>query len=61
MVGGVPIEVSVYRDCGAPHLESASFVHGGRRYRIAWRGKSKRPEKDYARFDALLKTLTFAP
>jgi hypothetical protein len=34
-------------------------VHGGRGYRVTWRGKAKRPESDYARFDALLKTLTF--
>jgi hypothetical protein len=60
-VAGMKIRLSVYRDCGAPHLESATFVHGGRGYRIAWRGKSKRPEHDYARFDALLKTLRLEP
>jgi hypothetical protein len=50
----------VYRSCGAPHIESASFVHNGRGYRVTWRGKASRPEHDYARFDALLKTLTFS-
>jgi len=59
-VGGMKIRVSVYRNCGAPHIESASFVHNGRGYRVTWRGKSTRPESDYARFDAILKTLTFA-
>jgi hypothetical protein len=61
LVGGMTIRVSVYRNCGAPQLESASFVHGGRDYRIMWRGKGTRPENDYPRFDAMLKTLTFAP
>ena len=60
LVGGTKMKVSVYRACGAPNLQSASFVHGGRSYRITWRGRSKRPERDYARFDALLKTLTFS-
>jgi hypothetical protein len=59
-VGGMKIRVSVYRNCGAPRLQSASFVHDGRGYRITWRGKAKRPESDYARFDALVKTLTFS-
>jgi hypothetical protein len=58
-VGGMKIRVSVYRSCGAPHLESASFVHNGRGYRVTWRGKANRPEHDYARFDALLKTFAF--
>lgn len=60
MVGGMTIRVSVYRSCGAPHIEAASFIHDGRGYRITWRGRATRPEDDYARFDALLKTLTFA-
>jgi len=60
LVGGTRISVSVYRNCGAPNLESASFTHDGRAYRVTWRGKSRRPENDYARFDALLKTLSFA-
>jgi hypothetical protein len=59
LVGGTRISVSVYRNCGAPHIESASFVHDGRHYRITWHGKAMRPEHDYARFDALLKTLSF--
>ena len=61
LVGGMKINVSVYRNCGAPHIESARFVHNGRRYLITWRGKATQPENDYARFDALLKTLTFSP
>jgi hypothetical protein len=61
MVGGMRIRVSVYRHCGAPNVQSATFVHGGRAYRITWRGKASRPERDYTRFDALLETLTFAP
>lgn len=61
LVGGTRISVSVYRNCGAPNVESASFMHNGRRYRITWRGKARQPENDYARFDALLKTLTFSP
>ena len=61
MVGGMKIRVSVYRNCGAPHLESASFIHNGLGYRVTWRGKSRRPKDDYARFDALLRTLTFSP
>jgi hypothetical protein len=61
LVGGMEIRVSVYRNCGAPDLESASFVHGGRGYRITWRGKARLPEHDYARFDALLRTLSFSP
>jgi hypothetical protein len=60
LVGGTKIGISVYRSCGAPNLESATFTHDGRAYRITWRGKSKRPETDYARFDALLKTLSFS-
>jgi hypothetical protein len=60
LVGGMTIRVSVYRNCGAPHVESASFVHDGRAYRITWRGKASQPENDYPRFDALLKTLTFS-
>jgi hypothetical protein len=59
LVGGIKIRVSVYRTCGAPNLQSASFMHHGRGYWITWRGRSKRPERDYARFDALLKTLSF--
>jgi hypothetical protein len=59
-VGGMKVRVSVYRNCGAPDLESASFVHNGRGYRVTWRGKASRPERDYARFDALLKTFTFS-
>jgi hypothetical protein len=60
MVGGMKIRVSVYRTCGAPNLQSASFVRGGRGYRVTWRGKSTRPESDYARFDAVLQTIVFA-
>ena len=60
LVGGMKVSVSVYRRCGAPHLESASFVHNGRGYRVTWRGKTSRPERDYARFDALLKTFSFS-
>ena len=60
LVGGTKIAIAVYRNCGAPHIESARFVHGGRAYRVTWRGKASRPENDYARFDALLKTLTFS-
>ena len=59
-VGGTKIRVSVYRSCGAPYLQSASFVHNGRGYRVTWRGKTNRPDRDYARFDALLKTFTFS-
>ena len=62
-VGGMKVRVSVYEGCGAPHLESASFVHNGRGFRVTWRGKTKRPGHDYddyARFDALLKTFTFS-
>jgi hypothetical protein len=59
LVGGMKVRVSVYRSCGAPHLESASFVHNGRGFRVTWRGKTSRPEHDYARFDALLKTFAF--
>jgi hypothetical protein len=61
LVGGVKINVSVYRKCGAPDVEVASFAHGGRAYRVTWRGEARRPGDDYARFDAMLKTLTFAP
>jgi hypothetical protein len=56
----MPVRVSVYRSCGAPNVQSATFVHGGRGYRVTWRGKAKRPEDDYARFDAMLQTLSFA-
>jgi len=59
-VAGMKIRVSVYPSCGAPHIESASFVHNGRGYRVTWRGKTSRADQDYARFDALLKTLTFS-
>jgi hypothetical protein len=61
LVGGTNIGVAVYRTCGAPNVEVASFVHGGRDYRVTWRGKATRPEADYPRFDAMLKTLTFVP
>jgi len=60
-VGGTNVSVSVYRDCGAPNLQSAGFVHGGREYTATWRGNARRPEDDYARFDAILKSLEFAP
>jgi hypothetical protein len=60
LVGGMTVSVSVYRKCGAPHIETASLVHDGRTYRITWHGQARRPEHDYARFDALLKTLTFS-
>lgn len=59
VVGGTTIRVSVYRECGAPHIQSATFVHRGRGYRVTWRGKETRPEGAYARFDALLETLRF--
>lgn len=62
-VGGMKVRVSVYEGCGAPHLESASFVHNRRGFRVTWRGKIKRPGHDYDdydRFDALLKTFTFS-
>jgi hypothetical protein len=61
LVSGTEISVSVYRNCGAPSVEVASFAHGGRGYRVTWRGKAARPETDYPRFDAMLKTLTFVP
>jgi hypothetical protein len=60
LVGGMKIRVSAYRNCGAPNVESARFVRNGRTYRITWHGKARQPETDYARFDALLKTLTFS-
>ena len=57
---GMRVRVAVYRECGAPNLQSASFTHGGRDYRVTWRGNSTNPEDDYARFDAILKSVAFA-
>ena len=60
-VGGVKIRVSVYPACGGTMRQSASFVHGGRGYRVVWSGSAQRPEDDYPRFDALLETIAFPP
>ena len=59
-VGGTKIRVSVFRNCGAPYIESASFVHNGRELPDHVAREGNRPRRDYARFDALLKTLTFS-
>lgn len=58
-LGGTRIRISVYRDCGAPNRQAASFVHDGRGYGVIWRGKSIQPERDYPLFDALLKSFDF--
>jgi hypothetical protein len=59
-VAGVNVRVSVYRDCGDPNRQSASFVHDGRGYGVIWRGKSIAPERDYPLFDALLRSFDFS-
>jgi hypothetical protein len=59
IVAGAKARVSVYRDCGDPNRQSASFVHDGRGYGVIWRGKSTAPERDYRLFDALLKSIEF--
>ena len=45
------VRVTVYRDCGDPNLQSASFMHDGRGYGVIWRGKSTPPERDYPLFN----------
>jgi hypothetical protein len=59
-VAGIRLRVSVYRDCGDPNLQSASFMHDGRGYGVIWRGKSTAPERDYPLFDALLRSFDFS-
>jgi hypothetical protein len=61
VVDGTKIRVSVYRDCGDGNRQSASLVHDGRGYGVLWRGTARTPERDYARFDALLKSMSFSP
>ena len=60
IVAGTKARVSVYRDCGDPNRQSASFVHDGRGYGVIWRGKSTAPERDYPLFDALLRSFDFS-
>ena len=60
IVAGTKFRVSVYRDCGYPNRQSASFMHDGRGYGVIWRGKSTPPERDYPLFDALLKSFDFS-
>jgi hypothetical protein len=57
---GTRLRVSVYRDCGDPNRQSASFVHDGRGYGLIWRGTGTPPERDYPLFDALLKSFDFS-
>ena len=59
ILAGTSARVSVYRDCGAPNRQSASFVHEGRGYGVVWRGRGISPEQDYPLFDALLKSFDF--
>ena len=59
-VAGASSRISVYRDCGDPNLQAATFIHDGRGYGVIWRGKSTPPERDYALFDALLKSIDFS-
>jgi hypothetical protein len=59
-VAGTKSRVSVYRDCGDPNRQSASFIHDGRGYGVIWRGKSTAPERDYPLFDALLRSFDFS-
>jgi hypothetical protein len=58
---GTTIRVSVYRGCGDPNRQSASFIHGGRGYGVLWRGRAQPSERDYPLFDALLKSISFPP
>jgi len=60
IVAGTRSRVSVYRDCGDPNLQSASFMHDGRGYGVIWRGRRTPPERDYPLFDALLKSFDFS-
>ena len=59
-VAGDSVRVSVYRDCGDPNRQSASFMHDGRGFGVIWRGKSTAPERDYPLFDALLRSFDFS-
>jgi len=59
ILAGTRVRVSVYRACGAPNRQSASFVHHGRGYGVVWRGRGIAPEQDYPLFDALLKSFDF--
>jgi hypothetical protein len=59
-VAGTEVKVSVFRACGDPNRQSASFIHDGRGYGVIWRGKSTAPEADYALFDALLRSFDFS-
>lgn len=60
-VDGEKVRISVYSDCHGRSLESASFVHHGRGYRVLWRGAAARPERDYPFVDAMLKSIVFSP
>lgn len=59
-VAGIRVRVSVYRDCGDPNRQSASFMHDGRGYGVIWRGRGTPPERDYPLFDALLRSFDFS-
>jgi hypothetical protein len=59
-VAGAKVRVSVYRDCGDPNRQSASFMHDGRGYGVIWRGRGTPPERDYPLFDALLRSFDFS-
>ena len=59
-VAGIRVRVSVYRDCGDPNRQSASFMHDGRGYGVIWRGRGTAPERDYPLFDALLRSFDFS-
>lgn len=60
VVAGIKVRVSVYRGCGDPNGQSASFVHDGRGYGVTWRGRGIAPERDYPLFDALLRSFDFS-
>jgi hypothetical protein len=60
VVAGTKFRVSVYRDCGDPNRQAATFMHDGRGYGVIWRGRRTPPERDYPLFDALLKSFDFS-
>jgi hypothetical protein len=58
-VDGEPALVMVASECNGTDQQSATFVHGGRGYQVAWWGEPRRWEADAPLFEATLKTFRF--
>lgn len=58
-VDGEAGRVTTYRSCNGTAQQWASFVHGGRGYRVVWRGKIGTNKAAGPLFDALLRSVVF--